>query len=244
MNRPVDPSIRPPIRGIIFDLDGTLVDSRRDIVSGVNRMRMERGLPALPENWVASHIGWGARNLVARCLLPRGSSTPSPLPDPHKPTDLEIDTALSDFRRHYDDCLLETTVPFPGIRELLAEGMHREVVMTVVSNKPERFCRKILAGLGLSDPFAWIAGSDTFAEKKPSPLPLLEMFKRMNVAPAEGVMTGDGSTDFDAARSAGCPIFMVTWGLSSLENIRKLNPDRIAAGADQLAAFLWGPGSI
>jgi phosphoglycolate phosphatase len=229
-----------PLRGVLFDLDGTLVDSRRDIVAGVNRMREERGLATLPGDLVAAHIGWGARNLVARCLAPGGPSTPSPEPDPGLPADDIVDAALADFRRHYDDCLLDTTVPYPGIRGLLAEGMRREVPMAVVSNKPERFCRKILAGLGLADPFVRVAGSDTFSEKKPSPVPLLEMFNVLGIRPDEGAMVGDGPADFHAALAAGCPVAMVTWGLTSLNEIEELGPDRIAADAYELAGMLWG----
>jgi phosphoglycolate phosphatase len=226
------------IRGFLFDLDGTLVDSRRDLATGINRMRGDRGLPPLPEDLVISHIGWGARNLVARCVVPEGSRIPSPQPDPEGPSEDAVDAALRDFRRHYDDCLLNTTRPYPGIPEFLETGCKGGRAMAVVSNKPERFCRKVLAGLGLIDAFAWVVGGDTLPERKPSPLPLLDTLRRMGRSVAESVMVGDGPADFQAARAAGCRVYMVTWGLTPPEEVESLDPDRVLRDPRELLALL------
>lgn len=217
---------------ILFDLDGTLVDSKRDLATGVNRMRMELGLSKLPVPDVVRNIGWGARNLVAKSILPGRSNPDDPPPS-------EIDDALAIFRKHYDDCLLDTTQPYPGIVELLRTGLHLGVPMAVVSNKPEGFCRKILAGLGLTDPFSLVVGGDTCPEKKPSPEPLLLALEGMGAPPTEGVMVGDSETDLNAARSAGCKAIIVTWGLRPREQLLGLGADEVADTVQQLHGSLF-----
>lgn len=228
--------------GILFDLDGTLVDSRRDLAAAVNAMRRERGLSALPLPEIVRHIGWGARNLVARCLAPGGSPPSGPEPDLDPPSAEDVDGALAIFLERYDRCLLDTTVPYPGIRELLAEGMDRRVPMAVVTNKPERLSRKILAGLGLADPFATVVGGDTTPEKKPSARPLLHALAALDRRPDQAVVVGDSETDLKAARAAGCAVILVSWGFTAEEELRGLTPDRRADTVLDLQKALWVGG--
>ncbi|MBD3333904.1 MAG: HAD-IA family hydrolase [Candidatus Eisenbacteria bacterium] len=227
------------LQALLFDLDGTLVDSRVDLATAINRMRAERDLKPLPREKILPHIGWGARNLVARCLAPEGSPVPSPEPDPEAPTDEEAGAALRVFRRHYDDCLLDTTQPYPGIPELLEEGRRRGHPMAVVTNKPERFSRKILAGLGMADPFRWVIGGDTLERRKPDPLPLQEAGRRMGRSAEEVVLIGDGLADFEAARAAGCSIIMVAWGLTPPATLHAKAPGQTVDSVKELHQRIW-----
>jgi phosphoglycolate phosphatase len=224
----------------LFDLDGTLVESRHDLATAINRMRGDLGMPPLPEERITCHIGWGARNLVARCLRPQGSPVPSPEPDPQAPSPEEVEKALGLFRRHYDDCLLDTTRPYEGIPELLEEAWRRQFPLAVVTNKPEGFTRKILAGLGLADPFAVVVGGDSAPKPKPWPDPLLLACQRLGVEPSSALMIGDSPTDLKAAREAGCPVALVAWGLNPAEALESLGPDLMVREPRDLAGRLWG----
>jgi phosphoglycolate phosphatase len=208
-------------------------------------MRRELGLTELPVDVVCSHIGWGARSLVAKSL-----AEPPGTPDPSAE---EIETALHAFRRHYGDCLLDTTLPFPGIPELLEEGGRKGIPMAVVSNKPERFCRMIIAGLGLADHFYTVIGGDTYPRKKPNADPLLGALERAlplpdgrpipgRAKPENAVMVGDSETDLEAGRAAGCRSVMVSWGLRTVDRLIAHGAETIVHSAGELAGLLWGAG--
>jgi phosphoglycolate phosphatase len=223
----------PPVyRAVLFDLDGTLVDSKQDLATGVNRMRQELGLDPLSLPQITAHVGWGARNLVAKCMLPGRSN-------PETPSTEDVDGALDIFRKHYDDCLLDTTVPYSGIPEMLWKGSKKGLILGLVSNKPERFCRKILAGLGLADPFFMVVGGDTASEKKPHPAPLQMVLRAAGLPPTAAVMVGDSGVDVEAARATGCPSIFVTWGLHPEGLTGELDPDHVVDSALELARCLW-----
>jgi 2-phosphoglycolate phosphatase len=233
----------PAIRAVLFDLDGTLVDSKRDLATGINRMREELGLDPLPIPRIIAHVGWGARNLVAKCTLPGRSdpgtpSTEAPTKPPAEPP-ADVDGALEIFRKHYDDCLLDTTTPYSGIPEMLREASMRGLSLGLVSNKPERFCRKILAGLGLADPFFMVVGGDTAAERKPHPAPLQMVLRVAGLPPTAAVMVGDSRVDVEAARATGCPSIFVTWGLHPEGLADGPNPDHVVGSVPELARCLW-----
>jgi phosphoglycolate phosphatase len=195
-------------------------------------MREQLGLTPLPLPRIIAHVGWGARNLVAKCMLPERSN-------PEPPSAKDVDGALEIFRRHYDDCLLDTTVPYPGIPELLWQGLKRGLMLSLVSNKPERFCRKILAGLGLADPFFMVVGGDTASEKKPHPAPLQVVLRAAGLPPTAAVMVGDSQVDVEAAAAAGCPSIFVTWGLRPEALADGPNPNHVVDSAPELARCLW-----
>lgn len=193
-------SAAQPPRGrlLIFDLDGTLIDSVEDLTTAVNRLRKDHHLPPLSADVVRRHVGDGARKLVERSLA--GHAT-------------DIETAVRAYRSYYEQHMSDTTALYPGVQEglrrLRAAGYH----LAVISNKPADFCRTLLARLGIADLFCCALGDGDTARLKPDPAPLLEAIRRAGVTPNETWMIGDHHTDLEAARRAGTHSLFVTYGL-------------------------------
>lgn len=181
-----------PYRCLLFDLDGTLIDSREDLTNCVNLMLAELGLPELPAARVMTFIGEGLRLLVERSL--RASQN-------GQPEEVQIDRAIAIYRRHYRAHLLDRTRPYPEVVEMLDYFAH--LPKAVVTNKPYDFTLPILDGLGLSKYFAAVLGGDSLPERKPSPAPLIEAARRCEVSPAGCLMIGDSFVDVRAGHAAG-----------------------------------------
>lgn len=225
------PPSRPKRRlAALFDLDGTLVETRQDIATGVNEMLAEAGLGPLSVDQVSRHVGRGSRILVSRCLQECG--VPTPDPD-------QIDGGYSSFLRHYSDHLLDTTVPYPGIESMCERLERAGIEMAIVSNKPEDPSRRILEGIGLARYFSVILGGDSLPVRKPDPAPLLHALARMG-NPEAAVMVGDSEIDIAAARAAGLPVAAVMWGFGSPEELEAAGPDRLVSDADELTAWILG----
>ena len=173
---------------VIFDLDGTLIDSLAGLAESINAMRKVFDLPPLPLDAVRSAIGKGARNLVSRCL-PEG--------------DERIDEALALFLAHNGDNLAARTTLYPWAKELLAELRGANIPLALVSNKNTAHCKRLLALYGIADCFQVVLGGDALAESKPSPGPLLAAMIQSGSTAGTTLMIGDSSNDFDAARKAG-----------------------------------------
>ncbi len=201
---------------LLFDFDGTLIDSRADLTNSITLMLAEMGHAPLPDERVVSFIGEGVRALVERAL--RAGQE-------REPESADIDCALDVFRRHYSGHLLDQTRVYPEVHETLAHFRH--LPKAVVTNKPYDFTLTILEGLGLRSHFAVVLGGDSLPERKPAPLPLLEAARRCGCAPAECVMVGDSRVDVLAGRAAG----MVTCGFVAGFRGRA---ELVAAGADVL----------
>lgn len=204
----------------LFDLDGTLVDSVDDLAKAVNGLRSELGLPPLGRATVRSYVGDGATALVTRALPP-GAFTAS---------------RLQRFLALYGEHLLDSTRPYPGILPVLEQLRHRP--LAVVTNKPFRLTSRLLQGLGLDAYFPVVIGGDSCAEKKPSPLPVLEALARLGSDPAAAVMIGDHHTDLRAGRAAGVRTCFCGWGLGHSDG---LLPDLQAEVPEQLATLFPGP---
>jgi phosphoglycolate phosphatase len=203
-------------RCLLFDLDGTLVDSRADLVNSVNLMLGELGRAPLPGERVVRFIGEGVRLLIERAL----NAT-----EGRAPAEAEIDGAIEVFRRHYRAHLLDHTRAFPEVEETLQSLRH--VPKAIVTNKPSEFCLAILDGLDLRSHFAVILGGDSLPERKPEPQPLLEAARRCERAPAECLMVGDSRVDILAGRAARMATCGFTGGFRGREEL-------LAAGADVL----------
>lgn len=203
-----------PVEAVAFDLDGTLIDSREDLASGVNAVRRELALPSLPVPRVVEMVGKGARNLVRRALSEE---------NPEPPEGEAFERAFGRFLDLYLDRCLERTRPYPGIGELLdalaGDGERHGLPMAVVTNKPERHTGKILRGLGLDRRFRFFLGGDGLPVKKPDPAPLHEAARRLGVAPERLLFVGDSETDAETARRAGCPLVLVTWGFGTADEL-------------------------
>ena len=203
-------------RCLLFDLDGTLIDSRADLTTSINLMLDELGRAPLSLERVVTLIGEGVRLLVESALRATQES---------EPQDAEIDRALEIYRRHYRVHLLDQTRAYPGVYETLAAL--RYLPKAVITNKPYDFSLHILEALGLRSHFEVILGGDSLPERKPSPLPLLEAARRCGCAPAESLMIGDSQVDVLAGRAAG----MMTCGFVAGFRGRE---ELVAAGADVL----------
>jgi phosphoglycolate phosphatase len=199
----------PAIRGFIFDLDGTLIDSKMDLVNSVNAMLRETRRPQLPPDLIASYVGHGAPQLIASALGPDS-------------TDEQRAEALAVFLKHYSEQKLLLTRPYPGV----VEGLRalNGTPMAVLSNKPTKMTLEILQGLGLSHFFRAMYGGDSFATKKPAPEGALTILKELGVSPAESAMVGDSDVDVQTARNAGAVAIHVTYGFGRY--------DRATAPAD------------
>jgi len=187
----------PLLRAFLFDLDGTLIDSKLDLVSSVNAMLRQMGRAQLPSDIVASYIGHGAPQLIASALGPDA-------------TDDQRRTGLSLFMTHYEQHKLDATLPYPDVVEGL-EALHG-FPMSVLSNKPTAMSIEILQGLGLAKYFRSIHGGDSFKEKKPDPAGALAILQELGVPPAQAAMVGDSEVDVQTARNAGMSAVAVNYG--------------------------------
>ncbi|HBX44155.1 MAG TPA: hypothetical protein DEH27_10495, partial [Deltaproteobacteria bacterium] len=197
------------VRLVVFDLDGTLVDSKVDLAHSVNHALGAFGLPPLPNETVYSHVGNGASMLIQRSA---GSEGKENLP-----------RILETFLAHYREHLLDTTVPYPGVRESL-EAHSGAFEMAVLTNKPIDMTRAILAGLSLSRHFVDVRGGDSFETKKPHPEGLLRIMTQRGIPPGETIMVGDSVNDILAGQRAGAATCGVTYGFGT-EGFDAHSPD-------------------
>ncbi len=182
---------------ILFDLDGTLVDSRADLVLGVNLARRDLGLAPLAEERVVSFVGEGMRNLVARAL-------------PECPE--RLDDAVELTRLHYSQHLLDHTRPYPGVKLALAELRGLGYALGVVTNKPQEFSEAVLNGLGLAEFFRAVVGGGVCPQLKPDPAPLRLALEQCGAGAAGSWMAGDHFTDLESGRRAGLKCCFCRYG--------------------------------
>ncbi len=213
---------------IVFDLDGTLVDSHRDIANAANAVVEELGGARLADADITAMVGEGAALLVRRALTAAGL-------DPERPG------ALDRFLAHYGERLLEHTRPYPGTEETLAR-LERRVPMSVLTNKPQGPTELILKGLGLRRYFGEVAGGDTPSGRKPDPAGLLRLIDAAGVPPGRTLMVGDSPIDLQTARNAGTRICLVRYGFGYRFAAGDFHGDELFADspADVLGALAAG----
>jgi len=213
-------------RLLVFDLDGTLVDSSRDIAAAANAavQRVAPGADPIPLDAILSFVGEGARVLVERCLGHAGSALPA-------------DEVLPVYLECYAARLLESTRLYPGVPEAL--DALAGPALAVLTNKPGDMSRAILEGLGVSARFARVWGAGDVAARKPDPAGLLDLMADLGV-PATGTwMVGDSATDVATARAAGVRVAGVTWGFHP-GALRASRPDRLLDDPGQLVELAAG----
>ncbi|MFA7074383.1 MAG: HAD-IA family hydrolase [Endomicrobiaceae bacterium] len=208
----------------VFDLDGTLVDSQKDLTSAVNFTRNHYGLASLEISVVASFLGSGINALV-KSVLPNVGETKMP-------------EAIGMFKDFYSKHLADTTKAYDGVREMLS-GL-KDIKKAVLSNKSENFSKDIIENLRLKEFFDAIYGGDSFDEKKPSPKPIREIMNFLSVNKENTVMVGDGVNDVLAGKKAGVRTIAVLYGYSPKEKIEELQPDFIAATPKDVVNILNG----
>ncbi|WP_045728484.1 phosphoglycolate phosphatase [Xanthomonas sp. GPE 39] len=188
-----------PYAVVVFDLDGTLVDSGADIAEALNRTLSAFGLTRVAEASVLGWIGEGVRTLVERAWRHAHDATP-------------IDVVMPVFMRHYADCLLRSPRLYPGVAEALAQLRAAGITLALCTNKPVALVSPLLGHLGLADAFAAVLGGDSLSERKPSPAPLLHLARQFAQPPSRCLMVGDSATDVQAAHAAGMPVALVRYG--------------------------------
>lgn len=200
-----------PIKLIIFDLDGTLVDSSVDITNALNYAIEPYGLKLLTREDTIGLVGEGITRLIEKMLLFAGKDS-----NKQVSTDLQADITKR-FLEYYTAHLLDYTKEYPGARETLKQlGSYKKAV---ISNKREVLSRKTISGLGLSQFFDTVIGSDTTPEKKPSPIPVLKALSEFNIRPEEAIIVGDSNLDIDAGKAAGITTVAVSYGYRPREVI-------------------------
>lgn len=184
---------------VIFDLDGTLVDSAADIAEALNRTLEDWQLSRVPEATVLTWIGDGVRRLVEQAFTAARS-------------DIDLDRVMPGFMRHYEACLLRSPRLYNGVVPALEALRARNVTLAICTNKPSAMVAPLLAHLGVQDFFARVLGGDSLPERKPSGVPLRHIAAAFGVAPTAALMVGDSITDYRAAVDAGMPVALVRYG--------------------------------
>ncbi len=196
---------------IIFDLDGTLIDSVSDLAASVNFMLRSLNLSEVEEKRVREWVGNGASMLVKRALGEKNIEL--------------FDRAISIFLNYYENNLTSYTSLYPGVKEVLQNL--QDFKLSIVTNKPYRFIKPILEKLDIESYFDYYLGGDSLKEKKPHPMPLLKVCEEFGASADEALMVGDSKNDILAAKNAGMECVGVCYGYNYGENIENYSPDFI-----------------
>jgi phosphoglycolate phosphatase len=213
---------------MLFDLDGTLIDSRADLARSINLMLEELGRPSLDEDTVAGFVGDGVRVLVYRSLTAT---------DPHQrpPDDFLHADGIALMHKHYAEQMFVSTRLYPDIGETLGHFSSKK--KAVVTSKEVRFTELILDRFEIAQYFHVIVGGDTVAERKPHPGPVMEALRQLGGAADRAVMIGDSENDVNAGRRSGTLTCAAAYGFRTAEQLRKTSPDVLIDRFNQLKEF-------
>ncbi|MEE9498889.1 MAG: HAD-IA family hydrolase [Nitrospinaceae bacterium] len=206
----------------VFDFDGTLVDTKKDIADSVNRTLKELELRTLDRETLYTFIGKGVNHLMTRSLEGTGYD--------------DLPCAIKIFMRHYEEHLMDQTDLFPNCRETLEHFAHKE--NTILSNKPTHFITQILDALDCRAPFSTIIGGDLMPTKKPDPGGLLHILEQHRMPPEETLMIGDSLVDVATGKRAGVKTCGVTYGHAGRESLESAQPDWIIDDLSELKQFV------
>ncbi len=215
MNEPI-----VDVRAVLFDLDGTLLDTVPDLHVALCAMLRDLGHPELPIEATRAYVGRGMANLIKRALadsLDAGDDTLAP-PE-----------AVALFRQHYARENGRQAKLFPGVAEGLRAIRAMGLPMAVITNKPEGFTRPLLEMMGLTEYFPVVVGGDNLPRHKPDPMSLVWACGRLGIWPKEALFIGDSVNDFLAARAAGCRVFLLPYGYNEGRDVRELDCDVIVS---------------
>lgn len=209
---------------VIFDLDGTLIDSKLDLAHAVNATRAFMRLPAIEHDTVYSYVGNGAPVLIRRALGAAAS-------------DAQVQEALEFFLAYYREHMLDYTVLYPGVRESLDRLRGAGVKMAVLTNKPERISRAIVDGLGVGGHFEQVYGGNSFSRKKPDPIGIDTLVDETGALRDRTLMVGDSAVDIQTARNARVRSCGVTYGFQP-ETFAAEPPDLLVDRFEQVADWV------
>lgn len=194
--------MRFQVKLVMFDLDGTLLDTAPQIAEAANRMLVALGKPMLPQAQITTYIGEGVQNLIKRCLV--GSMH-------GEPSEQEFVRAQPLYQGFYE-ANATVSQAFAGVLPALQQLKKQGYRLACVTNKPEKFTLPLLQHAGLADFFEIVVSGDSLPKKKPDPLPLLHICHKLDTLPAEALLVGDSETDIQAAHAAGCFVVTVPYG--------------------------------
>ena len=208
---------------VVFDLDGTLVDSAPDLIDSLNAIIGREGLPPLPLEQGRKYVGRGGKVMLKRGLAASGMEV----------SDARLDEMFAAFLAYYEDHLSVKTRFYPGVEAALDRLAAAGHGLAICTNKIEKPSKKLIRALGASDRFLVICGQDTFAVSKPNGATLRLTIEKAGGDPTRAIMVGDTETDIATARDAGLPVIAVDFGYAP-EPVASLNPDIVISHFDQL----------
>ena len=215
-------SMKRKVDILIFDLDGTLIDSRKDIANAVNHTRKLFNLGELDTFFIASHIGNGVKNLIQKSISELESK--------------DLEKALKIFQEYYGEHCVEETTVYPGVSDVLK--YYESKKMAVVSNKPSPFTERILKEKKLISYFQLILGEESHPKKKPDPASLLHVIEKLGGKPETSCMIGDWITDIEAGKRAGMITVGCLYGIGNQKELKEFQPDYLVDSILQLKDIL------
>ena len=223
------------IRACIVDLDGTLIDTLGDFQVALNAMLAELGRPSVSSSQIARWVGKGSEHLI-KTVLQNSATGAEAL------NDAAVEKLMPAAWEHYQATYLringQHSTVFAGAKEGLQALKARGLPLACLTNKPRDFALPLLKAKGLSSYFSHVFGGDSFPRKKPDPLPLIETCKALGTTPSQTLMIGDSANDAQAARSAGCPVVLTTYGYNHGESIETVDADGFVASLADIEQWL------
>jgi len=217
---------REAFQAAIIDLDGTMVDTLGDFAVALNRMLEELALPLIEPSAIELMVGKGSEHLI-RSVLEHVGAAPS-----------QYDAAWASYQKHYLAINGHYSTVYPGVAEGLRALRNAGLKLACLTNKPTNFAKPLLEAKGLLDHFDVVFGGDLFERKKPDPLPIVRTCEALGSSPARTLMVGDSSNDARAARAAGCPVVLVTYGYNHGQPVRSVDADGYADSLAEVSLVL------
>ena len=232
-------SASPPLSALlsrvdaaIVDLDGTMVDTLGDFAEALNRMLRELALPAIGAEHIEHMVGKGSEHLL-RSVLGHVLASGAQAADAAQVESLYL-AAWASYQKHYLDINGQYAQVYPGVVAGLQALQEAGLRLACLTNKPTDFAVPLLKAKGLHGYFSQVFGGDSFERKKPDPLPLLKTCEALGTTPARTLMVGDSSNDAQAARAAGCPVVLVTYGYNHGQPVRAVDADGFVDALEEL----------
>jgi len=217
--------MRPPI--IVFDLDGTLIDTAPDLIDSLNHALKDNGFDAVDRGLVGAQVGMGGRALIERVFALNQRRVDPAMVERHH----EV------FVAHYTAGIPGRSSPYPGVLEAIARAAEAGYSFAICTNKPQGMARSLIERLGLSDLFGAVCGGDTFDFRKPDPRHLIETIEQAGGDASRALMVGDSRTDIDTAKAAGIPVVAVDFGYTD-RHVREFEPSIVISHYDELTVAL------
>ena len=211
-----------PVKALIFDLDGTLVDTAPDLMAATNHIMALEGRPAVSEAQIRQFVGHGAMDLIKRGLAATGTV----------PDDVQLKILHRQFLDYYGDNIATHSLLFDGLVPLLDKAAERGLKMGVCTNKVEGLSYKLLDEIGIAKYFTAVVGGDTLPIMKPDPEPYFEVARRLGVDASRSMMFGDSETDIRTAQNAGVPVIAVSFGYTN-QHVSHFKPDHVIDHYDE-----------